>query len=417
MKLVTSLPGWEYSRYVFRLDNEAVVKRFKNIHRMNSREMHKQTDGDIWHTLKHMKSVMGDTCSVEWIRGHPEKRKTIAQFTAHERTSYVADKIADRYCRRPTPKYRRYPNNPEWLVQFEGADVTGNISRHTKHHIKKGYILRHLCKNRGWDMRHARQLDIDTLINICASARKRKRMGRHLQDMTGWLPSSTSLHKRDATIDDRCDLCGEEDTNDHILFECTHETLVGLRGDWERDVIDLWEAWAGDEMLDRVADILNIEMNTWETEGDNYVGPGWKTAFWHNWLAKGWEELIAKGVNQRRVFKKVMETNMKHADLIWRKRCELTDGTISKLARQEERKSLLAEMGRLRSRFQPQVTEGEGVWHWSSSRIKHWIKERKHFLARRELMKPAPLKGRRKGRNSRKKDRKKERKSQMTDPI
>jgi hypothetical protein len=214
-------------------DNKGVCDRFNGDPDVHG-DYDPGIDPDLWSLLFHLKGVLGSRFRLTWQRSHPELRKARAAYHRHNWGNLWSDVLADR-AMLSIPAFDDRPHlgsSLAWGVKWGGELITKDIRKSMLAALKAESFVKYLEVNRGWDpvvldgFPKARWCSKLTLMSDASTAVVLNKF------VTGWLATLTVQAKRssDSSFATACRLCGgAQETNWHVVAECTHPTMASAR--------------------------------------------------------------------------------------------------------------------------------------------------------------------------------------------
>ena len=220
-----------------------------------------------------------------WYRGHPEKRKQVAQYSRHDRANVLCDKIAgQQYERWPAESLRLdwwvFSHQPKWKVFCQGEELQGKIRQRLVQHARAMRMQEFMAHKEGngdyakeeavrpeGEGREGTVEGRKVLLREKAFSEMRKEwvypgllmpMLNKFKDVGEQViavkviaemlaTEASAAHRGSGGEVWPCRLCGCEggggETNFHVLWRCTHsDAVVTARDEMASKVWDILEA-------------------------------------------------------------------------------------------------------------------------------------------------------------------------------
>jgi hypothetical protein len=225
------------------LDNQSTVTRFAKHQTERYKKCWKKADNDIWAA---MRKIDPKQTTLNWVEGHPEKRKAPWQYDEHEKRNVACDKAAEeQYSNKETD--RPWTEHPGKICIDNlpiASKIKDTLARHARTRVT-AEMFKKRCEAGG---KHT-LLDMGIMKAIRAAESKAGMLTKCLRITHVLWATNNYLLARGKHDTGKCPLCDsdEEDSN-HLKAHCPDQCVTEIRNQMVSDIADDIEAALGNKL-------------------------------------------------------------------------------------------------------------------------------------------------------------------------
>ena len=239
-----SRSGWT-GRIVATLDNESTSKRFVRHGDERHKKQWRKPDWDVWEAMRRIDTSRTE---VNWVKGHPERRKKPSQYTKEEQRNVAMDAEAERH-------YADADTDKPWTaergqVAIDGfpltAGIKGALERNARTRASLDFFKRKCTKGTG-----AKAIDLQLMEEIHRAENRAGLLTKSLRITHALWATNEYLSNAGRRENNKCPLCGKSgETSAHLKSHCPESTVTAIRKKMTSDIAALVQAQLGESMPD-----------------------------------------------------------------------------------------------------------------------------------------------------------------------
>jgi hypothetical protein len=240
------------------MDNESTVKRYKRHRDERHKKQWRKPDWDIWAAMRKLDTTR---TKLEWVRGHPEKRKKYWEYSEAEKRNVAMDADAEKhYADTETDKPWEHETGP---VSIDGKPLTsgikGALERNVRTRVTMEFIAK-ICNSKG----SAHQIDLSLLKEIKGAETRAGLLTKSLRITHVLWATNEYLAGTGKRESDQCPLCkAKGETNEHLKGHCPDPTIKAIRLQMTKDIAQTVQGRLKESMPDEVWQAI---ANMWSQE-------------------------------------------------------------------------------------------------------------------------------------------------------